>query len=191
MSEYSTVKCRKCTLNISQHYSHKCIFYWTYYLENLRRNCIKWSGCNQNSAHTRPFPVVPVLAQYLRSSEKFLCSPMSKCISFGEFRSSSGSCSCLSVCSNYSLLFEFLFCSRFREYARVHPLASYVYLPVFRRMCAHTFRGSYSTREREREREKKNSTNNNFSINLCITWMLFFSFVSLTSSMRDCSHSQS
>lgn len=100
-------------------------------------------------------PGRPLLVQYLRSSEKFLCSPMSKCISFGEFRSSSGSCSCLSVCSNYSLLFEFLFCSRFREYARVHPLASYVYLPVFRRMFAHTFRGSYRTREREREREKK------------------------------------
>lgn len=56
MSEYSTVKCRKCTLNISQHYSHKCIFYWTYYLENLRRNCIKWSGCNQKCVHTRAFP---------------------------------------------------------------------------------------------------------------------------------------
>lgn len=106
-------------------------------------------------------PARSLLAQYLRSNEKFLCSPMSKCISFGEFRSSSGSCSCLSVCSNYSLLFEFLFCSRFREYARVHPLASYVYLPVFRRMFAIHFGGAIE-REKERDREKKTAPTTTF-----------------------------
>lgn len=67
-------------------------------------------------------------------NEKFsLRRPDEMCVLFRlEFSSQSGSCSCLSVCLNYSLLFEFLFCSKFRrEYARVHPLASYVCLPVF------------------------------------------------------------
>lgn len=63
----------------------------------------------------------------------------------------SGGCSCLLVCLNYTLLFGFLFCSNFREYARVHPLASCICLPVILWMYGPIFLPDFQMKNKEKK----------------------------------------